>query len=415
MAKIENFSVESLASVSWAFAALRLRHGRLMHAIAQEAAPKIKDFDEEDLAKLAWSFATMDLAPPELTRLLVEEASTRAFEGRNHDVTDDEDVTVMQEASTHAEDVTTGDDSAAPEGTDARRIQRKKRNRPQKDRQSKAQSLSSDQQRPTEKADDVPFYFPGPDSVEYPSVHESLEREGKLLSLPRKAPPQRKQKDQTEEQQQVSQQSQHNEDVIEENHEKDSGEEDCSEALEEMDEEAQEADDGPRYDALLNALREQLRATHGERLVGKLSDTQVLTKTSADDIDCLEGGTSRRRSDLSKEDQARILDLMEASRLAEKAGRHRTRSLAKKKERAEKKLDRDYLKNEMKKAFNAQHNQFVRYYNSVAIRVHKGEKAVDVKTIEQVTAAQGVKHEERPRKERSAMTKEERVMARRVA
>ncbi|CAE7259524.1 HERC6, partial [Symbiodinium necroappetens] len=116
----------------------------------------------------------------------------------------------------------------------------------------------------------------------------------------------------------------------------------------------------------------------------------------------------RETAPLSKEEQARILDLFEARRLAEKAaGRHRKRSLAKKREKAERKLDRDYIKNEIHSAFQAQHDPGVRYYNSVAIRVHKGEKAVDAKTIEQVATAQAGKM--------STRTKEERVMARRVA
>eukprot|EP00435_Cladocopium_sp_Y103_P022696 s2036_g5.t1 len=103
-------------------------------------------------------------------------------------------------------------------------------------------------------------------------------------------------------------------------------------------------------------------------------------EASAVDID----GTN---SDLSKADKARILELLEVQRVADQAaGRKRNKS-SKKKEKAERKLGREYIRNEISNAFNAQHDPGVRYYNSVAIRVKKGEKAVDTKTLEAV--AQG--------------------------
>eukprot|EP00434_Breviolum_minutum_P027833 symbB.v1.2.024619.t1/scaffold2344.1/size81749/6 len=107
-------------------------------------------------------------------------------------------------------------------------------------------------------------------------------------------------------------------------------------------------------------------------------------------------------SELSKADKARILELLEVQRAA---GRKRNKSSAKKKEKAERKLGREYIRNEISNAFKAQHDPGVRYYNSVAIRVKKGEKAVDTKTIEAV--AQG--------KTDNVRSKEDRIMARRIA
>ncbi|CAE7478748.1 DDX24 [Symbiodinium microadriaticum] len=137
-----------------------------------------------------------------------------------------------------------------------------------------------------------------------------------------------------------------------------------------------EQSDQKEYDALLQMLRDQLRA--------EPATSAEATQAPAPAVSDLDS-QGRETAPLSKEEQARILDLFEARRLAEKAaGRHRKRSLAKKREKAERKLDRDYIKNEIHSAFQAQHDPGVRYYNSVAIRVHKGEKAVDAKTIEQV-------------------------------
>eukprot|EP00913_Durusdinium_trenchii_P000778 g726.t1 len=141
-------------------------------------------------------------------------------------------------------------------------------------------------------------------------------------------------------------------------------------------------------------LREQIRA-----------GVQPRQEAAAVDID----GAG---SELDQTDKARILELFEVQRVADQvASRKRSQSSwAKKKEKAERKLEqlpciflvfrwcsfvltsrnehgREYIRNEISTAFNAQHDPSVRYYNSVAIRVKKGEKSVDTKTIEAV--AQG--------------------------
>merc|ERR1719479_639216 len=102
--------------------------------------------------------------------------------------------------------------------------------------------------------------------------------------------------------------------------------------------------------------------------------------------------------------------LLEARRMAERAaaGRQQRR----KKDRAEKRLDPDYIKREIKNAYQGQ--QTVRYYNSVAIKVHKGEKAVDAKVIASVTAQQQAGQNGEP-PPMHKLTKEEREMVRRCA
>lgn len=158
----------------------------------------------------------------------------------------------------------------------------------------------------------------------------------------------------------------------------------------------QDDDDAPSYDILLESLRAQLR-THGVQYADRLTDQQILAKTEG-------AGASR-------EDQETVMRLLEERRLAEKVaqGKTRSRSAQKKKERSEKKLDREYVKVQIKNAYNAEMNQGVRYYNSVAIKVHRGEKSVDEKTIAAVSAhASGEKAAEKE-------TKEDRVMARRCA
>lgn len=168
-------------------------------------------------------------------------------------------------------------------------------------------------------------------------------------------------------------------------------------------EEDEGEDEGPSYDALLETLRSQLRASHGEQLVGRLTDTQVISRASGiSDVDGLEDDAAYKE---------RVLQLLEVRRQAEKtaAGKHRhSRSAIKKKQQQEKKLDRDYIKREIKNAYAAQINQNVRFFNSIAIRVQKGEKTVDQKMIDHMLGAQ---EGQEPKK----ATKEERVMERRLA
>lgn len=158
----------------------------------------------------------------------------------------------------------------------------------------------------------------------------------------------------------------------------------------------EDGEEAPSYDALLESLRNQLRKQCGDQLAERLTDQQVFAK--ADGIDA------------SREDQEHLLKLLEARRLAEKVaqGRHRSKSAQKKKAAQDKKLERDYVKKEIKNAYSAEFNTTVRYYNSVAIRVAKGEKSVDAKTIATVAAAQEGRMQEK-------MTKEERSMVRRCA
>lgn len=179
-----------------------------------------------------------------------------------------------------------------------------------------------------------------------------------------------------------------------------------------MEEALDEEGDVPSYDRLVVSLRQQLQAAAGGQATNRLTDQQVLTRSSFIDIQTLVADGRLR-----KDDQQHVLHLLEANRLAEKAteGRRRNRSLSKKREKADKKLDRDYVKTEIKNAYCALINQNVRYYNSVAIRVHKGEKQVDVKTIDAVTAHRQQQAEGQEPAAPSKATKEERVMVRRCA
>jgi len=165
----------------------------------------------------------------------------------------------------------------------------------------------------------------------------------------------------------------------------------------------EDVEGGPNYDTLLECLRKQLQAVHGEQLVGRLTDTQVISKASGlSGADELKEGVDN--------DKRRVLQLLEATRRAEKAaaGKRRNKSAARKRQLADKKLDKDYIKTEMKNAYSAQTNQGVRFFNSLAIRVHKGEKAVDVKLIDQAQAVQ-------EGKELQKASKEDRMMERRLA
>lgn len=390
IAIIERFSPENLASVAWAFAKLRLRHGRLMHAIALQAAPSLHLFDEEDLARLAWAFAELDLAPPELTNLLVAEAGKRAAQA-NQAVAEVEADDALPEATTNAAEIelsSTGShqsEQLEPRSPLRESVMQRLVNRRDLIRRKQASKVPDDQPaRPNQlvtkilqrKADDAEQ-----DMEEHLDYHPYVDTHSDAWDGKAQSMEYHSQEGQEDSLQPVDT---------------------TGREVEASDEQPFEEPETPSYDALLAALREQLRATHGEQLIGRLSDTQVLCRASVSDID--RGGSS-----MSKDDQARLLDLVEAQRLVEKAGRQKKRSFAKKKERAEKKLERDFLKTELTNAYNAQHNQQIRYYNSVAIRVHKGEKAVDVKTIASVAAAQGAQPEE------LKLTKEDRMMARRIA
>lgn len=351
--QVGGMSEADLATVAWSFASLRLRHGRLMHSIAKEAASRLADFDEEDLARLAWAYATLDLAPPELTRLLVEEAGKRAAPSR-------------------------GPSPAPP-----------------RERHNFSPSSRS---RPPAEAAAAPSPEPREEKVdEYPPVGESggrnQQRRAPFARLPRR----RKGKGGGRGAEPAEAPTDRETTDGEPPHEPAAV---PQEPVETTDAGGDgEQSDQKEYDALLQMLRDQLRA--------EPATSAEATQAPAPAVSDLDS-QGRETAPLSKEEQARILDLFEARRLAEKAaGRHRKRSLAKKREKAERKLDRDYIKNEIHSAFQAQHDPGVRYYNSVAIRVHKGEKAVDAKTIEQVATAQAGKM--------STRTKEERVMARRVA
>jgi len=174
-----------------------------------------------------------------------------------------------------------------------------------------------------------------------------------------------------------------------------------------LDEVLSDSDDGdhggPAIDALVETLRQQLRSTHGETLVGRLSDVQILSRAST----ALEATTNG--SGMTSEDRDRVMEMLEARRLAEKAAEGKARH-RRKASKIEKKCEKDYIANEIKNSYAAQVDQNVRYYNSVAIRVRKGEKSVDTKVIDQVTA-----HHDSGEQQPSKATKEERAMARRIA
>eukprot|EP00439_Symbiodinium_sp_Y106_P019059 s3549_g2.t1 len=317
-----------------------------------KAASRIADFDEEDLARLAWAYATLDLAPPELTRLLVEEAGKRAAPSR-------------------------GPSPAPPR--DRHNFSPSSRSRPPAEA---AAAPSPPEPRREEKED------------EYPPVGESggrnQQRRAPFARLPRR----RKSKGAGRGAEPAEAPTDRETTDGEPPPEPAAVPQESLETTDAVGEQSEEKE----YDALLQMLRDQLRAEPATP-----AEAAQAPAPAVSDLD----SQGRETAALSKEEQARILDLFEARRLAEKAaGRHRKRSLAKKREKAERKLDRDYIKNEIHSAFQAQHDPGVRYYNSVAIRVHKGEKAVDAKTIEQVATAQAGKM--------STRTKEERVMARRV-
>lgn len=344
LAQLDRLSASELAGVAWSFATLRLRHGRLMQGIASEAAEKISQLDDEDLARLAWAFAALDLAPRELTRLLVLEASKRdaAFEGPEFESeceranSEPYFARGSEEAQHHRTQQTEMGESPPARGHKGARRRRPSR-----------------RQRRAEKAVEVPREAPAEAVEEVPDTPEP----GSTTAATSTA-----------------------------QEEQNLGQEVSSETKEDL---PSGEDREPEYDALLEMLREQIRA-----------GVEPKREASAVDID----GTN---SDLSKADKARILELLEVQRVADQAaGRKRNKSSAKKKEKAERKLGRDYIRNEISNAFNAQHDPGVRYYNSVAIRVKKGEKAVDTKTIEAV--AQG-------KSESAVRSKEDRIMARRIA
>jgi len=298
-----------------------------MQGIAIEACEKISQFDEEDLARLAWAFAALDLAPRELTRLLVLEASKRdaAFEGP-------EEFSLPQRP-----------DLQPPMEDEERGTQRR---RPSRRRRAKAKA-KAEKAEVTREADLVDEVLDTPEPESTTAATPSAQEVGFMDFAS----------------EQLLGESETKEDMP-------SGE-----------------DREPEYDALLEMLREQIRA-----------GVQPQREASTVDID--------DTSELSKADKARILELLEVQRVADQAaGRKRNKSSAKKKEKAERKLGREYIRNEISNAFKAQHDPGVRYYNSVAIRVKKGEKAVDTKTIEAV--AQG--------KTDNVRSKEDRIMARRIA
>ncbi|CAE7266131.1 HERC6 [Symbiodinium natans] len=292
-----------------------------------KAASRIADFDEEDLARLAWAYASLNLAPPELTRLLVEEASKRAAPSRGP--------------------------SPAPS---------RDRSRP-----------------PTEASVPRPPEPKEEKEDEYPPVGESRGR-GQQRRVPFARLPRRRKTKGT---------GRGSEPAEAPTDRETTDGEPPPEPIEAAQEESvattdaggEQSDQNQKeYDALLQMLRDQLRADSEPS-----QEAAAQAAPAVSDLD----SQGRDQATLSKDEQARILELFEARRLAEKAaGRHRKRSLAKKREKAERKLDRDYIKNEINSAFQAHHDSGVRYYNSVAIRVHKGEKAVDAKTIEQVASAQ---------------------------
>lgn len=157
-------------------------------------------------------------------------------------------------------------------------------------------------------------------------------------------------------------------------------------------------------DALLETLRGQLRATQGNSahsFSGQQLPAHSLPETA-------NGGESPE-AQLHRE---RTLELVEASRQAEKMKQGRKRSQSALKRRAHKKIGMDYIAAQLNDSYNATVNPGVRYYNSMAIRVAKGEKEVDVKVIEAVAAhaREGRVVEAAPK-----ATKEQRAMARRIA
>lgn len=343
LAQLDRLSASELAGVAWSFATLRLRHGRLMQGIASEAAEKISQLDDEDLARLAWAFAALDLAPRELTRLLVLEASKRdAAEGWQGPEFESECERAnspyfadSKEAEHHRTRQTEMGESPPERGYKGAR-----RRRPSRRQRRAEKAVEVPREAPVEAVEEVPD-TPEPGST---TAATSTAQEEQNL-----------------------------------------GQEVSSETKEDL---PSGEDREPEYDALLEMLREQIRA-----------GVEPKREASAVDID----GTN---SDLSKADKARILELLEVQRVADQAaGRKRNKS-SKKKEKAERKLGREYIRNEISNAFNAQHDPGVRYYNSVAIRVKKGEKAVDTKTLEAV--AQG-------KSEIAVRSKEDRIMARRIA
>ncbi|CAK0910784.1 unnamed protein product [Prorocentrum cordatum] len=160
------------------------------------------------------------------------------------------------------------------------------------------------------------------------------------------------------------------------------------------------------YDALLVGLRRQLRATLGEQLEGRLSDSQVLSRASTVDA-CGAAGAGG----VSREDRERALELLEAG-----GGKRRSsRRAAKSRQKSDRKLEREYIRTEMKNAYSATVDQGVRYYNSVAIPVAKGEKCVDPQVIESLAKLQERRERGLEPPEPLRPTKAERHMARRVA
>lgn len=174
--------------------------------------------------------------------------------------------------------------------------------------------------------------------------------------------------------------------------------------------EALSDDDGaPGYDMLVANIRRRLCAVRSEQAVRRLTDQQVICRAAG--MDGLDGVGA------SKEDQLHALKLLEARRLVDKIclGRARSRSEGRKKDKADRKLSRDYIREEIKKAYNAVMDQHVRYYNSVAIRVHKGEKAVDVNSIDAAAVAQERFVQGLDEVKEAKLTKQDREMKRRIA
>ncbi|CAJ1337115.1 unnamed protein product [Effrenium voratum] len=344
-------SLRGLVQLSWCFATLASPQQQAMKTIAQQVLPQLQELSSIELASVAWSFASLRLRHGGLMHAIALEAAARMSKF------EEEDLARLAWAFANL-------DLAPRELTRLLVAEAEKRDAAGAWR---GHASPDKQQWPTEEGPERGRgSSPSVDNarVEQRPRQPSRRRRKRVAQAPKAESP------------------------APEASELDQPPEEAPEAADgpEAQSEVSEADDKePEFDALLHMLREQIRAGVQPR------EGQ---EVPAVDID-------GSRSELTEEDKARILELLEARRVAESAaGRKRSKSFAKKKEKAERKLGRDFIKNEISSAFNAEHDPGVRYYNSVAIRVKKGEKSVDAKTIEAV--AQGKpENEVRTKEDRS--------------
>eukprot|EP00746_Dinoflagellata_sp_MGD_P120623 gnl/MRDRNA2_/MRDRNA2_56082_c0_seq2.p1 gnl/MRDRNA2_/MRDRNA2_56082_c0~~gnl/MRDRNA2_/MRDRNA2_56082_c0_seq2.p1 ORF type:complete len:1068 (+),score=252.53 gnl/MRDRNA2_/MRDRNA2_56082_c0_seq2:184-3204(+) len=164
------------------------------------------------------------------------------------------------------------------------------------------------------------------------------------------------------------------------------------------------AAEGDSYDKLIESLREKLRSERGDGYVNRLTDSQIVEKAeqlrSGLEENPKENAVKARMNERAQKEL--ILELLEAQRNAgKKIGKRHGRASSTKAKKTDLRLDRDRLKDQLKAAYKKEQDQTVRYYNSVPIKVNKGEKNVSEKKIDDtITRDERIPIEKKTKQER---------------